>query len=334
MIRIVSGCSVGRTLLAAAAISLLIAGSAAGQPSRFAWVGGDRVVGKAFTTNPNVAIPAYTLTFFTAQQGTSVASIEARARLTSVLTGVEPALMKKLANEAHADLKAKLAAAGVPVVSDEVARSAVAGLTTLPGNMEIKPLTAGVTIGGSVQKAWATFGAEAAPALDAYNNPAASPAKQMGIISANRVTAQGSRRIASALLMPALIFDFAETSTSTGRSLVGAARSSVDSKIAFILRANSGTTFVSTIPAGPAVGFGGVLSTGKNIVSPTPFATVATGEAAVRALSVGPTDGLGNNNTRGDAVVVDAAVWEGLVRQTFQDYNSALVDTVVKGRAG
>lgn len=42
--------------------------------------------------------------------------------------------------------------------------------------------------------------------------------------------------------------------------------------------------------------------------------------------------GLGNHNARGDAVVVDLPGWEGLVRKTFQAYNTALV-AAVKGRA-
>ncbi len=317
-----------------AALATCLTGSAClAQTPRITFIGGgDKAVQGAIKINPKVAIPAYHLTFFTAQQGTSVASIEARARLTTVLTGVEPALMKRLANEAHADLKTRLAAAGVTVVDDETARSAVVGLVALPGNMEIQPISSGITVGGSVRKAWASFGADAAPALEAFNNPTSNPAKQMGIIGANRVVTQGSRRIAATVLMPHLVFDFVDTSTSSGRGLLGGATAGVGANVVFSLRANSTTNFISTIPAGPAVGAGGALSTGKDFADPTPFATLATGEAAVRALSIGPTDGLGNSNTRGDAVVADAAVWERLVRQTFQAYNAAVVAAVTKAK--
>lgn len=311
----------------------MLVGAASAQPPITFGGGGDRTLQAGYKINPKVAVPAYHLTFFTAQQGTSVASIEARARLTTVLAGVEPEVMKRLANEAHADLKAKLAAAGVTVIDDETARTAVTGAELLPGNTDIRPLTSGITIGGGVRKAWATFGADAAPALKAYHNPGANPAQQMAVIGAGRTVAQGSRRIAATVIMPNLIFDFVDTSTSTGRGLLGNANANVSSQVGFSLRNTSRTNFISTIPVGPAVGQGGALGFTRDITDPTPFGVVATGEAAVRALSTGPTDGLGNRNTRGDAVVVALPVWEGLVRKYFQAYNAALVAALLGGRA-
>ena len=67
----------------------------------------------------------------------------------------------------------------------------------------------------------------------------------------------------------------------------------------------------------------------------TPFATVATGEGAVRALSVATvvdSNYIKQDTARGDAVVVNLPVWEGLVRQAFKDYNAAIVAEFKKAR--
>jgi len=106
----------------------------------------------------------------------------------------------------------------------------------------------------------------------------------------------------------------------------------IQTKQIFALRQNTSTLLVSTQQAGPAVSMSSGLMMAKEITDPTPFATVAQGEAAVRALSTGPTDGLGNRNARGDAYVVNLPVWEGLVRKHIGIYNDALVAQLVKTR--
>src|SRR5688572_29989491 len=72
--------------------------------------------GPFFRQRAKVAVPAYHVVFITQQEGTAAGSMEARARLNTRLVGVDEATMRRLANEAHADLVAQLQAAGIEVI--------------------------------------------------------------------------------------------------------------------------------------------------------------------------------------------------------------------------
>jgi len=79
-------------------------------------------------------VPAYHVIFITQQQATAVGSIEARARLNAVLAGVDEATMRRLTNEAYADLVTQLQAANISVVPAGQARALANGVEAVPGN--------------------------------------------------------------------------------------------------------------------------------------------------------------------------------------------------------
>ena len=73
--------------------------------------------------------------------------------------------MRKLADEAYADLRAQFEAAGVPVISEAETQAMVtqAGMERLPGNMEKGGGGPGITIGKSLKRGYVTYGASGAP---------------------------------------------------------------------------------------------------------------------------------------------------------------------------
>eukprot|EP01030_Chromulinospumella_sphaerica_P018844 gene18844-18717_t len=93
-----------------------------------------------------IILPTYQLTFITGNQATAVGG-GARARNTKVLAGVDEATMRKLADEAHADLRAQFVAAGLPVASDETAQAMIAANTIplQPGNRYVVEAKGGIT---------------------------------------------------------------------------------------------------------------------------------------------------------------------------------------------
>ena len=101
-----------------------------------------------FKGHKRVAIPAYHINFIVWQQATAAASIGARSRLAVLLTGVDIPTLRKLTDEAYADLKAQFAAAGIEVVSEADAQAmvATAGMERLPGNMATVGGGPGITI--------------------------------------------------------------------------------------------------------------------------------------------------------------------------------------------
>lgn len=282
------------------------------------------------------AVPTYHVNFVTSQQATSVASIGARTRLAVVMVGPDQALMRRLTNEAYADLRTRMEAAGLPLVSPEETRAMVqaSGIAQLPGNSEIAGIGPSVTIGSSLRKGWATFGPDAAPALTPLVNMRG--AGQTGFAAIGAIAATGAlgpfarqRGMADKVaLAPSLVLDFARMDARRpGVFSVGA---SVGGNIAFGVLAASKVTAHKPAAVGP--GTPGGFAPRADVFSPTPFASVVEGGAAVRA---GPSfsDTADENyrsvqRARGDAVMIDVPVWEGLVRDAFRSYNTAIVATV------
>jgi hypothetical protein len=282
------------------------------------------------------AIPTYHVNFVTSQQATSVAGIGARTRLAVVMVGPDQALMRRLTNDAYADLRAQMEAAGLALVSADETRALVraSGMAELPGNREIAGIGPGVTIGSSIRKGWATFGPDAAPALTPLLNMRG--AGQTGFAAIGAIAATGAlgpvarqRGMADKVaLAPSLVLDFARMDAQRPGMFGRAA--SVGGNIAFGVLAASKVTAHKPAAAGP--GTPGGFAPRADVFSPTPFASVVEGGAAVRA---GPsfsdtTDDnyLSVQRARGDAVMIDLPVWEGLVRDAFRSYNAAIVAAV------
>lgn len=323
-----TGAVLRRTFLVGAA-SAAMAGVAHAQLSPIAFAGA--VQGNTFKVRKNIAITAYHVNFITWHEANAIATIGARTRLNWVLTGVPRATMKALVNEAHADLKAKLTAAGVPLLADDQAKALSAGVEMLPNNTDIKGTSSPITLGEQVKKGWATFGADAAPAIKGYHNPGNPTGfAGIGMLQVNGKVGAAAKAADALVIMPNVTLDFADMSTSTGRSLAGGARANASGKVGFSLRASSVTNMIVAMDRGAP--FPQALRMSKDATAATPFATVMTGEAAVKEFSGVTSDDYGNANARGDAIKVDLPVWEGLARKALQDYNTALVAAIVKGR--
>ena len=287
-----------------------------------------------FKGHAKVAIPSYHVNYVTSQQATAVAGIGARTRLAMVLAGVDEATMRKLADEAYADLRAQFEAAGVPVISEAETQAMVtqAGMERLPGNMEKGGGGPGITIGKSLKRGYVTYGASGAPALAAYRTMS-SPlgVTGFGALGGGKLAAPAYALDAN-LVMPSLLIDFANMSADTGSDFLGRAKASTSGGAAFIIR--MGSTVSTLNPANKGMGATpGGMRPDKDLISPTRFARVEEGGAAVR---VGSMTAIADDNyqmvarARGDAVVVDLPVWEGLVRDAYRGYNAAIVAAVVK----
>ena len=282
------------------------------------------------------AIPTYHVNFVTSQQATSVASISARTRLAVVMVGPDQALMRRLTNEAYADLRTQMTAASLPLVSIEETRAMTraSGLAELPGNVEIAGIGPGITIGASLRKGWATFGPDAAPALSPLLNMRGAGQTgfaAMGAIAAMNALGPVARQpqmVDKVAFAPSLVLDFARLQATRPGLFGGAA--SAGGNIAFGLLAASKVTAHKPAARGP--GTPGGFAPREDVFSPTLFAEVVEGGAAVRG---GPSfsDTVDENyqavqRARGDAVVINIPIWEGLVRDAYRSYNAAIVEAI------
>lgn len=319
---------------AAMALALLATTPAAAEPLTVKFVGQNDGM---FKGHQRVVIPTYHVNFITSQQATAVATIGARTRLAMVLAGIDEPTMRKLTDEAYADLKAQFTAAGIEVVSEADAQALVAtsGMERIPGNMAKAGGGPGITIGKSLRRGYVIFGATDAPALAAYRMPESQTGfgamAVAGQIGAGGKMAKPAWELDANVLIPSLTVDFAQMEASTGQGLFGAT-ANASGAVKFMIRTDSVTNTVN--PAGGGrFSTPGALRMAKDSVSTTRFATIEEGGAPVRVGSMGTW--VDENyqtvaRARGDAVVVDLPVWEGLVRDAYRGYNAAVVAAVAK----
>lgn len=286
---------------------------------------------RGFLRGEAFAIPTYHVNFITSQQATSVMSIGARARLAMVMVGPDQALMRRLTNEAYADLRTRMEAAGLNLMSAEETRAMTreAGLAELPGNVEVAGIGPGITVGSSLRSGWVTFGPDAAPALTALKG-LRTPG--LGLIAAVQALTPLNRRAeltGKVALAPSLVLDFARMQAARPGLFSGAA--SVGGNVVFGLLSSSQVN--AQKPAGRGMGTPGSFRPREDVYSATPFAEVVEGGAAVRAgASFADTvdeNYLAVQRARGDAVMIDIPVWEGLVRDAYRGYNAGIVEAVV-----
>lgn len=257
-----------------------------------------------------VVLPSYQITFITETQATAVGG-GARARNTKVLAGVDEATMRRLADEAHADLRAQFAAAGLPVASDDAAQAMIAANTIplQPDNRYVVEAKGGITVNKSLRQSYISVGATNAPLLAPYRAElAANGANYMGMTPFNNRLVKGQPN-GTLAVVPNLVIDFAN---------MGAAVSSGPRK--------------TTASAGGSATFGirgiasGVIfakAFGKNNV----FAFYIRPEADYGV----PLSVMGESIARGDAVIVDLPAWEALVRAAYRDYNASIVAATLTG---
>lgn len=314
--------------------AMALAASLYGAPA-LAQVSLSAIPGQVMKSRANVAIPAYQVNFIIQQQATAAAGIGARSRTTTLMTGVDPALMKKLTNDAYADFRSKLTAAGVPVADAAATTAATTGVERLPGNQDIALIGRTITIGTSVNKGWATFGADEAPAVKAYHAPGSPTGlSPMAMMAGPRAFATAPKALDAVMVMPNLTIDFIDMEAKRGVDLVGRARATTNAEVNFSLRATSTANIVTQGNAGPA--YPAAARMAKDVDYPGAFATFRSGGTEVTDMSSGTlydANYLSTPNAKGDAVVVNAAVWEGMVRKAYGDFNTALVAAIVKARA-
>lgn len=277
-------------------------------------------------------IPTYHLNFITSQQATSVVSVGARTRLAMVLQGVDQATMRRLTNEAFEDLRVQMAAAGLTLIPVEEARAmtAASGIRELPGNLEVAGIGPGITVGSSIRRGWVTMGPDAAPALAPLAGTLRNQISQIGAIQAmmpfNRVPDSQDLVV----IAPSLVIDFVRMQAARGGMFGGAA--STSGQVGFGVLMTSRVS--AQKPSGRMnLGTPGGFAPRADVFTDTPFAQIVQGGAAVRA-GAGLSDTVDENyqsvvRARGDAVVVDLPVWEGLVRDAYRDYNAAIVRAIV-----
>lgn len=305
--------------LAAAALCLSIAAPATAQTFPIKWSSHQS---SYFRGVGPIVLPSYHLTFITSKEATAVAGFGARARLTKSLAGVDEATLRRLADEAYADLSAQFTAAGFTVIGPEQTREIIAlgGIQLQPGNVSTAQAGQAIVVNSAVSTGHAMFGPSAAPALAPFrpgSNPMSWNAQYPKLIA-------GQPKDTLAVL-PYLVLDFGDlggaVSSSRGRD-----KATVGGDLAFTLRGvQSGLIVVKALDRGRA--WPAFIRPENEPSVSAAFATEVPGGAGVRPLQIGT-----ENVTRGDAVVLNLPVWEDLVRQAYKDYNAAIVAAVVKGR--
>lgn len=279
-----------------------------------------------FKGKSKVAIGSYGINYVVAQKGTAVAGVGLASKVVTGLTGVDEATMRALANEGHADLKAQLTAAGIPIASESAVRGALseAGVALLPGNSE-NYRDGGITIGKSVKKASVAYGADAAPLTDMY--PASGKlALGFGAIGKVQKLGKPGAEIDAVIIFPVLTLDYADTEVKVSRTLTGAKRGTVKSNVAFGIRTQSTVNVVN--PAYTA----GMFYPAKDVFieddfTASPQTITAMANDSAYLLNIVDEQKKGN-------VVVDLPKWKELVRAAYRAYNAAIVEAISGVKTG
>lgn len=312
----------------AAAVAILIAAPAAAQTFPVKMAGQHSA---HFKGRGRIAVPSYSINYVIAQRASASASVGAKARSTTILAGIDEATMRGLADEAFADLKRQMQAAGLQLASDEEAAGVLraAGAEMMPGNMD-SGRDGGIVIGKGIKKQYVAFGASAAPLTTLYQ----TGGKVGGFAALGKIGAVGKlnrpgEAIDSVLLFPSLTVDFAESEVKIGRTLTGDKRASATNEVRFSIRAESPVNLQN--PAGKGLGTPGMFRPAKDYSTDAQFALVegAAGASSREHWNSLFDDGMVQNSSR---VVADPAKWSGLVRAAYRDYNAAIVAAILQVR--
>lgn len=277
----------------------------------------------------NIALLSYGINFVTGQRASANASVGTKARAGVTLSGVDEAVMRKLANEAHADLKVQLLAAGVPMIDDAtVADTArMAGVVLLPGNRD-ENRDGGMVIGSGVKKAYVSVGADTAPLTDLYQS-----AGKVGGFGMLATFGKGNKlskpaiALGAVFVSPSLTIDFADADARTGRTLAGSQRASVDIDTEFSIRSPSPVNF--QVGQKASIAPPGMMMVTKDVVIDAPF----TASGGVQSTSTAGDYGTWNPSESGN-VRVDLPRWTALVQSAYRAYNAAIVASLKAARGG
>ena len=313
-----------RTLLIAAlALTLPVAAAAQDFTVKFHKV--DRSIFKP----AKIAVLSYSINFITGQRGAASSDVMVKAKVSTTLAGVDEATMRLMVNEAHADLRAQLAAANIALASDAEVQSLIAdgGVPLVPGNLD-RGKDGGIVIGAGVKKAFVSVGADAAPLTTLFQ----PGGKVGGFGMLGRIGSGGKLNkpllaMDATMIAPSLILDFADTEAKTGRTLAGSKRASVSSEVQFAIRAMSPVNF--QVPMRVGVSTPGMMMVAKDSTSDAEFALAAGVTSATSTAGTWTDPGTAKG---GNAVHVDLPKWMALVRSAYRAYNAAIVAQIVAAR--
>ena len=276
-----------------------------------------------FKGKKRIGIASYGINYIVAQKGTAVAATGLDARAVTGLTGVDEATMRLLADEAYADLRVKLTAAGIDMTPEEEVRGALqqAGTALRPGNTESNR-DGGISIGTGVKKASVAYGASAAPLTDIYSAGGGGFGAFAAMDKIQKLNGPG-KAIDSVLLFPMLTLDYADTQARRTPTLAGARRGLVSTNVGFGVRMIQSTVNV----VNPAYNAGSFYVAKDVFVDDDftagPQTVTATSNDSGHALNRIEEQKKGN-------VVVDPPSWIALVRAAYRDYNAAIVAVVLE----
>lgn len=279
-----------------------------------------------------IAVPNYGLGFVVtgdvraSSSGFGSAMIQRAAKFQTALAGIDEALMKTLADEAHADLLQRLGKAGIDAVPDAELKSHpdMATLGHAPGN---RNQGKGI-IDGRATKGWVVFGAAAAPLGEGMN--IGGYPRQQGALQNIGVD------LDAVMLHPVLVVDYIALESS-GNSIFGG-KASASAGLWFSVHGASNVMFGYKTKRMPGTGYGGSLNANPT-GSPEPFAVLR--QVDDKSDNVAVQNGfalLGLGSLfRSSKVLVAEAVAEryaDLVRAAYRGYNQAIVDAIVAARKG
>lgn len=284
-----------------------------------------------FKGRSKIAIPSYSINYIIAQKASASGGVSVKARSTTILGGIDEATMRRMADEAFADLKGQMTAAGLPLASDAEAASVISssGTALAPGNMH-RGGDGGIVIGKGIKKQFVSFGASAAPLTELFQ-----PGGKVGglaalgkIGSTNKLNRPGEA-IDATLIFPSMTVDFAESEVSVSRTLAGGKRASASSEVQFAIRTASPVHVQN--PAMRGIGTPGAFSPAKDASTDIAFATVEGASEASSRTNWGSLfdDGMVKSSS---LVMADRAKWTELVRAAYRSYNAAIVAAIKQVR--
>jgi hypothetical protein len=278
---------------------------------------GDR---KALNGQPRVAIASYPVSFVVGGKATGIGGgFGTRAELSVSLQGVGEPEMRQMANEAYADLAARLTAAGIPVVpaAEFNAEAKVATLQRVAGNSQ----TDSGIFDSRAKKILTAYGSDAAPLIRGTGDIGYRGA--IGLIWGFSKT---STNLQATILMPRLIVDFMYLDANrVGGGASGAAR--VNSNFFFsIAKASMGMAMTTSVRGS---GAGAFMEMRDQVVSDQPLQGELLQDISDPPVNIASILG----KSRVDAFRVSRDAWIEQVRAAYRGYNQATVDAVVAARS-
>lgn len=254
-----------------------------------------------------------------------------KANSTTILAGIDEATMRQTVDEAFADLKTQLAAAGLSLASDAEAATVLSssGTALAPGNT-YRGGDSGIVIGKGIKKQFISFGAAAAPLTELFPpGGKVGGLAAMGKIGSTTKLNTPGEAIDSTLIFPSLTLDFAESEVSVSRTMVGGKRASASNEVQFSIRAESPVNIQN--PAKLGYGTPGTMRPAKDASTKAEFATVQGGSSATSQTNYGSLfdDGTIKNSS---LVVADPAKWKELARAAYRSYNAAIVSAIKQAK--